>query len=241
MKEKEIKIKISSPSGLLWPYFNNEKALSASALTKILKEIEYENKQIPHFVLMKAAENGKIFHQTIQKYLETGDEESYLSLPISLKTLDKIKESLFFFKEKKFPKFLGSERLHHCFYENSFFGSYIDLEFEDFVIELKTNNVIIDQSPISNLIFKIQMLIQQLCTGKDIYLLWSTGKGVYFNKFEKSEEILKILRILISISKNKEMYSLEVKKEMIEKLLKAYAEKVCSKSLLINHKISKLL
>ena len=238
MNEKEIEIKISDSSGLLWPYFNNEKSLSASTLTRILKEVEYKNKQIPYFVLMRAANNGKIFHQTIQRYLETGDDKSYLSESISLKTLEKIKESISFFKEKKFSKFLGSERLHHCFYgENKevFFGSYIDLEFEDFVIELKTNNVIIDQSPTSILIFKIQMLIQHLCTQKDIFLLWSTGNGVFFNKFEKTEELMKILKILINVSNSKDLYSFEAKKEMVEKLLDLYAENtISSKSLLIN-------
>jgi hypothetical protein len=120
---------------------------------------------------MRAANNGKIFHETIQRFVETGDDETYLSLKISPKTLEKIKESIDFFKKNKFENFLGSEKLHYCFYEENFLGSYIDLEFDNFAIELKTNNVIIDKSPISVLIFKIQMLIQYLCTKKDIYLL----------------------------------------------------------------------
>jgi hypothetical protein len=145
--------------------------LSSSTLTRILKEIEYGDKQIPEFILKIAANNGKIFHETIQTFLETGNDESYLSSKISAKTLEKIKESLLFFKENKFDKFLGSEKLHHCFHNGEFFGSYIDLEFEDFAIELKTNNVIINESPISILVFRIQLLIQYLCTKKQIYLL----------------------------------------------------------------------
>ncbi|WNE41352.1 MAG: hypothetical protein AM1032_000092 [Mycoplasmataceae bacterium] len=230
--KKEVIIKVSETSGLLWPYHQDKKALSSSTLTTILKEIEYGDKQIPKFVLMKAANNGKIFHETIQNFLVNGDEESYLSLKISPKTLEKIKESLIFFKEKDFKNFLGIEKLHYCFYEENFFGSYVDLEFDDFIIELKTNNVIIDQSPISVLIFKIQLLIQHLCTKKDIYLLWSTGQGVFFNKFDKSEELLEILKILVNIVDNKDIYSFEVKREIIKRLLEVYSKGTSNKRFL---------
>lgn len=230
--KKEVTIKISETSGLLWPYYQDKKAISSSNLTTILKEIEYGDKQIPKFVLMKAANNGKIFHETIQNFFLNGDEESYLSSKISPKTLEKIKESLIFFKEKDFKNFLGSEKLHYCFYEENFFGSYVDLEFDNFIIELKTNNTIIDQSPISVLIFKIQLLIQYLCTKKDIYLLWSTGQGVFFNKFEKSEELLEILKILVNIVDNKDIYSFEVKKEIIKKLLEVYSKGTSNKRFL---------
>lgn len=223
-REKDIKILMSPDSGLLWPYYKDQKALSSSTLTRILKEIEYGDKQIPDFILQIAANNGKIFHQTIQSFLETGDDKSYLSSKISPKTLEKIKESLVFFKEKKFDKFLGSEKLHHCFYNEDFFGSYIDLEFEDFAIELKTNNIVIDKSPMSMLAFRIQLLIQYLCTKKQIYLLWSTGNGVFFNKFEAKKELFEILEILINIVKNKDIYSFEVKKNIIENLLEAYSD-----------------
>jgi hypothetical protein len=234
--EKEIVIKNSTTNGLPWPYYQDQKALSASSLTSILKEIEYGDKKIPKFVLLRAANNGKIFHQIIQDFLQNGDEKSYLSNEITSKTLIKIKESIEFFKKKNFKNFIGSEKLHYCFFEGNLFASYVDLEFDKFIIELKTNNIIADESPISVLVFKIQMLIQYLCTNKDIYLLWSTGEGVFLNKFENNQELYEILKILIGISNNKDIYSFETKKEIVRKLLIIYSSGTSAKKLLLNRK-----
>ncbi len=145
--------------------------MSASTLTSILKQIEYENKQIPQSVLIRAANNGKIFHRSIQCFLENGDEQTFSSQNLSAKTLTKIGETINFFKKNHFGKFIGSEKLYHSFYKESLFASYVDLEFENCVIELKTNNVIVDQSPMSVLAFKVQLLIQKICTKKNVYLL----------------------------------------------------------------------
>lgn len=234
--DKDIIIKNSPTSGLAWPYFQEQKAFSSSSLTSILKEIEYGDKQIPKFVLLRAANNGKIFHQTIQDFLESGDESSYLSMEISAKTLAKITETIAFFKANNFKNFIGSEKLHYCFYEGNFFASYVDLEFDTFIIELKTNNVIIDESQISVLVFKIQMLIQYLCTRKDIYLLWSTGEGAFFSKFEENRDLYEILDILVNIANNKDIYSMEAKREIVKRLLAMYADGPSSKRLLPNNK-----
>lgn len=235
--DKDITIKNSASSGLAWPYFKEQKAFSSSSLTSILKEIEYGDKQIPKFVLLRAANNGKIFHQTIQDFLEKGDEETYNSTDVSLKTLAKIRETIAFFKAKEFQNFIGSEKLHYCFHKGNFFASYVDLEFENFIIELKTNNVIIDESQISVLVFKIQMLIQHLCTGKDIYLLWSTGEGAFFSKFEENQDLYEILEILVNIANNKDIYSLEAKREIIRRLLMMYADGPSSARLLPTKKV----
>lgn len=223
-KTKQVEIKLSQKAGIPWPYFEEKKALSSSSLTDVLKEIEYRDKKIPKFVLLKAAENGKVFHKSIQKFLEEGNEDWYKSFSLSKKTIDKIEETLSFFKSNNFKGFLSSEVLYHAFYEGDFFASYVDLDFEEHAIELKTNNIVINESKISVLVFRIQLLVQSICTKKKIYLLWSTGYGVYFEKFKPEEEIFEVLKILIDILRNKEIYSFEAKKEMIEKVVTVYSE-----------------
>lgn len=222
-KEEKV-VKFSRKGGIIWPYFEEKKALSSSSLTDILKEIEYQDKKIPKFVLLKAAENGKIFHKAIQNFLEKNDEKWYKSFFLSRKTVEKIEETISFFKSNKFEGFLSSEVLYHTFYEGEFFASYVDLDFKDFVIELKTNNTVINESKISVLVFRIQLLVQSICTRKKIHLLWSTGVGVYFEEFRAEQEIIEVLKVLINIVKNKETYSFEAKKEMIEKVLTVYSE-----------------
>jgi hypothetical protein len=73
------------------------------------------------------------------------------------------------------------------------------------------------------LIFEIQLLIQYLCTGKNIYLLWSTGEGVIFDEFQISPHSLKILDMLVELVRNGDTYSLQMKKAIIQKIVGNYS------------------
>jgi hypothetical protein len=146
----------------------------------------------------------------------------------------KVHETINFLKEKKsleLNNFLGKEKLHYAFYKDELLATYVDLEFSDYVIELKSNSIKVKRidttnsnwellssslSPVGLLIFEVQLIIQSLCTGKDIYLLWSTGQGVIFSRFELSDYSLKILDMLIDLVKNEEVYTLPVKKTIIQ-------------------------
>ena len=143
-------------------------------MVEILKLIEYEDKQIPEIVLQRAAKNGKLFHQIIQEFIQTGANLTQ-GPEISPKIQKKLQETMYFLeKNKKLLSnhcFLGSERLHHSFYKGVLVATYIDLEFADCVVELKTNNIKMHESPLTLLTFEIQLLIQHLCTKKEIYLL----------------------------------------------------------------------
>jgi hypothetical protein len=86
----------------------------------------------------------------------------------------KVRETINFLKKSKtleFDGFLGKEKLHYVFYKGELLATYLDLEFQDYIIELKTSNIKANDSPLALLIFEIQLLIQYLCTGKNIYLL----------------------------------------------------------------------
>jgi len=167
--------------------------LSASTLTKILRELEY--KDIPQFILLRAAERGKNFHDTIQEFVQNGNHPDFVDLVESAKlnNLDKrIHETVNFLKKTKslkLDRFLGSETLHYVFYKDELLATYVDLEFHDCIVELKSNRIKVkglnfDQdkvcldkfdklfnTPFALLIFEIQLLIQHLCTGKNVYLL----------------------------------------------------------------------
>ena len=149
--------------------------MSASTLTKILRELEY--KDIPQFILLRAAERGKNFHDTIQEFVQNGNHPDFVDLVESAKlnNLDKrIHETVNFLKKTKslkLDRFLGSETLHYVFYKDELLATYVDLEFHDYIIELKTSNIKSNNNPLALLIFEIQLLIQYLCTGKNIYLL----------------------------------------------------------------------
>jgi len=222
MKKEEIKMLVLE-TGLFWPYYQTKKAWSANTLTKFLKEIEYS--EIPPHVLQRAAQNGKLFHQIVQEFFQQGTCPSFVDL-VALETLSKldlkIHETINFFRKRKFSSFCGSEKLHYVFHKGELLATYIDLEFQDYIIELKTSNFKTNKSPIARLIFEIQLLIQNLCTGKDIYLLWSTGQGVIFNKFQVSDKLLKILDILIDLARNENNYSLNVKKVIIQEIINNY-------------------
>jgi hypothetical protein len=69
------------------------------------------------------------------------------------------------------------------------------------------------------LIFEIQLLIQYLCTGKNIYLLWSTGEGIIFDEFQISPSSLKILDMLVELVRNNDVYSSQTKKAIVQKIL----------------------
>jgi hypothetical protein len=118
--------------------------------------------------------------------------------------------------------FLGKERLHHAFYEGVLVATYTDLEFEDYIVELKTNNIKMHESPLTLLAFQIQLLIQHLCTKKEVYLLWSTGSGVIFHRFQVSPSLFKILDSLIDLVKKKDIYTLKEKRAIVEKILLDY-------------------
>jgi hypothetical protein len=68
-------------------------------------------------------------------------------------------------------EFVGSENLHYVFYRGELLATYVDLEFADSVIELKTNYFKLDEESFTFLTFEVQLLIQFLCTGKKINLL----------------------------------------------------------------------
>lgn len=234
MTEKSKIELVELDNGLLWPYYNEEKAWSASSLVSILKEIEYGDKQIPEFVLKRAANNGKIFHQIIQKFIQGErktvnflDDLTISNFSISEKTQQKLQETIeFLFQNQKLlsiHSFLGSERLHYDFYKGVLVATYTDLEFQDCIVELKSNNIKMMESPLTLLAFQIQLLIQHLCTKKDIHLLWSTGDGVIFHKFQISDKLLKVLDDLIDIVKNKNVYSFQEKRNIVEKIFEDYS------------------
>ena len=221
--EKKVTFKINS-GGLKWPYYRGEKAWSPSSLVEILKLIEYEDKQIPEIILQKAAQRGKIFHQAIQEFVQTGKASHSKDSP---SICQKIQETIGFLQTRKtsfFQKqsFLASEKLHYTFHKNILIATYVDLEFSNCVIELKANNIKMYQSPLTLLAFQIQLLIQHLCTQKAVYLLWSTGQGVIFHRFKISPELLEILDILIDIGKKKDTYTPTKKRAMVEKILLSY-------------------
>ncbi|RHZ37190.1 hypothetical protein [endosymbiont GvMRE of Glomus versiforme] len=211
-------------NGLLWPYYQGKKAWSPSSLIEILKLIEYGDKQIPEYVLRKAADNGKLFHQIIQKFVQTGNSPT--QKVISLSVQKKLKETICFLEQNKknlgSKRFLRSEKLHHTFYKEVLIATYVDLEFDDCIVELKTNNIKMHESPLTLLAFQIQLLIQHLCTKKEVYLLWSTGDGVIFHRFQASPSLFKILDLLIDLVKKKDTYTLKEKRAIVEKILLDY-------------------
>lgn len=160
---EEVEFLLIEKTGRLWPYHGGKKALSASTLTKALREIEY--KEIPEYILLKAAERGKNFHDTIQEFVKSGNHPPFVDLIESnkLNNLDKrIHETVNFLKKDKSLKlgrFLGSEKLHYVFYKDELLATYVDLEFHDYIVELKTSNIKANKSPLALLIFEVQLLI----------------------------------------------------------------------------------
>ncbi|WNE40301.1 MAG: hypothetical protein GBAus27B_000368 [Mycoplasmataceae bacterium] len=225
--KSEIEFLVIEKTGRLWPYHGGKKALSASTLTKILREIEYE--EIPSFILLRAAERGKNFHDAIQEFVENGNHPAFVDLSEfkKLNNLERrIHETVNFLKKNKsldLGRFLGSEKLHYVFYKDELLATYVDLEFHDYIIELKTSNIKSSKSPLALLIFEIQLLIQYLCTGKNIYLLWSTGEGIIFNEFQITPNSLKVLDMLMELLQNGESYSLQMKKAIIKEVLNNYS------------------
>lgn len=214
-------------SGLLWPFCGKKKAWSASKLTNFIKTLEYRD--IPEFILQLAAKRGKIFHTTIQTYFQNGSYPSFVDEKGNNlnKTQKRIHEAINFFKRREFLKpsvFLSAEELHYTLHKNELIATYIDINFADYIIELKTSNIKTKNNPLLLLVFDIQLLIQHLCTGKNIYLVWSTGEGMIFSKFEKKLNLLRILDILITVAQEeeKEPYSETKKKEVIKEILEIY-------------------
>src|SRR6185437_36816 len=224
---QEIEFLVIEKTGRLWPYHGGKKALSASTLTKILREIEYQ--EIPEYILLKAAERGKNFHDIIQEFVQSGNHPLFVDLEeiTKLNNLDKrVHETINFLKKNKSLKlghFLGSETLHQVFYKEELLATYVDLEFRDYIIELKTSNIKANKSPLALLIFEVQLLIQYLCTGKNVYLLWSTGEGIIFEEFKITPHSLQVLDMLMELVHNGEDYTLEMKKAIIQKILSNYS------------------
>ncbi|CAI2180335.1 6193_t:CDS:2, partial [Funneliformis geosporum] len=148
--------------------------LSASTLTRILREIEY--KEIPEYILLRAAERGKNFHDIIQKFMQDGNHPPFVDLVEISK--------------------LSSEKLHHVFYKDELLATYVDLEFNDYIVELKTSNIKANKSPLALLIFEIQLLIQYLCT---------------------------VLDTLMELVKNSDTYSPQMKKAIVQQILSSYS------------------
>ena len=173
--QPEVEFLVIEKTGRRWPYHGGKKALSASTLTRILREIEYQ--EIPEYILLKAAERGKNFHDIIQEFVQSGNHPLFVDLEeiTKLNNLDKrVHETINFLKKNKSLKlgrFLGSETLHYVFYKDELLATYVDLEFHDYIVELKTSNIKANKSPLALLIFEVQLLIQYLCTGKNVYLL----------------------------------------------------------------------
>ncbi|MCE8159096.1 MAG: hypothetical protein I3273_05920 [Candidatus Moeniiplasma glomeromycotorum] len=241
MNDKKMVEVITLGTGRLWPHYNGKKALSANTLTKILREIEYGD--IPAYILLQAAQRGKNFHDIVQTFIQTGKHPLFVDLKevSNLGKLEqKVHETINFLKKKKpseLENFIGKEKLHYVFYKDELLATYVDLEFSDYIIELKSNSIKVkgidttnkswevlstSLSPVGLLIFEVQLIIQALCTGKDIYLLWSTGQGVIYSRFELSDYSLKILDMLIDLVKNEEVYSLPVKKSIIQGIVNQY-------------------
>lgn len=227
MNENDNDIKLCRlESGLLWPFSGSKKAWSANTLTKFIKELEYGS--IPDYILQAAAERGKVFHQVVQDYLQSGNYPSFVdqSKLLNLSQLDsRIYETINFLKgDQTFQSssFLGSEQLHYTFYKGELIATYTDVVYQHCVVELKTSNIKANNSSLILLSFEIQLLIQHLCTGKNVFLLWSTGKGIIFNKFKASDELLKILEMLIDLAYNQEVYSINCKKLIANKIIDLY-------------------
>jgi hypothetical protein len=66
---------------------------------------------------------------------------------------------------------------------------------------------------------EIQMIVQKICTGKDVYLLWSTGEGVIFEKLKTSDLSLKSLSSLVEFKLNEEKLSEEEKKNRMKEII----------------------
>ncbi|CAG8670115.1 3792_t:CDS:1, partial [Ambispora leptoticha] len=84
---QEIEFSVIEKTGRLWPYHGGKKALSASTLTKFLREIEYQ--EIPEYILLKAAERGKNFHDIIQEFVESGNHPPFVDL-VEINKLNKL-------------------------------------------------------------------------------------------------------------------------------------------------------
>ena len=174
MEEEKIEL-LYLETGILWPHYKQKKALSANTLTKVLKEIEYQ--EIPQYILLRAAQRGKAFHKTIQEFVKSGSYPPFVDLTsetISSNLEKRVHETINFLKKKtslELNHFLGSEKLHYVFYKGELLATYLDLEFRDHIIELKTNSAKSNDNPLALLVFEIQLLIQYLCTGKNVYLL----------------------------------------------------------------------
>ncbi|CAG8523337.1 25131_t:CDS:2 [Cetraspora pellucida] len=186
-----------------------------------IKLFQMEYGEVPLLILQRAARNGKLFHQTIQDFFQTGQYPPLVDLTLitTLSKLErKIHETINFLKKEPLNSFCGSEKLYYAFHKGELLATYVDLEFQDCIIELKTSNIRANESPVARLIFEIQLLIQYLCTGKNICLLWSTGQGVIFNQFQASARLLKILDILIDLARNgkNSVFPQEIKEEVKE-------------------------
>jgi len=206
-----------------------------------LKKLEQKLCETINFLKEKNSLELKRKHEELMNILDACQKEP--QSPERDEKIDRIKKDIAELeKEIENPvpfknNFLGKEKLHYTFYKDELLATYVDLEFSDYIIELKSNSIKVkgvdttntswevlstSLSPVGLLIFEVQLIIQALCTGKDIYLLWSTGQGVIYSRFELSDYSLKILDMLIDLVKNEETYSLPVKKSIIQGIVNQY-------------------
>src|SRR5687768_10711202 len=89
--KKEVKLLTHPQSGYSWPYYKEKKALSASTLTKVLREIEYG--EIPSRILLQAAKRGESFHDIIQKFFETGSYPPFVDV-VKTENLSKLEKKI---------------------------------------------------------------------------------------------------------------------------------------------------
>lgn len=206
-----------------------------------LGKLERKVHETINFLKKKSSSELKRKHEELMNILEACQKQP--QSPERDEKIDRIKKDIAELEkeiENPIPfknNFLGKEKLHYVFYKGELLATYVDLEFSDHIIELKSNSIKVKSidttngswellssslSPVGLLIFEVQLIIQSLCTGKDICLLWSTGQGVIFSRFKLSDHSKKILDMLIDLVKNEEIYSLPVKKSIIQGIVDQY-------------------
>nr|CAG8433650.1 12612_t:CDS:10 [Entrophospora candida] len=166
-----------------------KKALSASTLTKFLREEEF--KEIPKYILLKAAERGKIFHKAVQDFIRTGKHPLFVDSEVVdklSKVEQKIHETINFLKKNdplKLNGFLGNEKLHYVFYKGELLATYLDLEFHDYIVELKTR-VVLNHFQVSDYSLKILDVLIEFARNNDSYSpAIKKADGICLGEYEK--------------------------------------------------------
>jgi predicted RNase H-like nuclease (RuvC/YqgF family) len=110
-----------------------------------LEKIEKKIHETINFLKEKNSSELKRKHEKLMNILDACQKE-----PQSLERDEKIdrieKDIAELEKEIENPisfknNFLGKEKLHYAFYKNELLATYVDLEFSDHIIELKSNSI----------------------------------------------------------------------------------------------------